>query len=111
MEKTEEEYTESGQEKGTDDGIENRIRRIIVSPILIAEERIFDKGCREGLDEGSRKIAVIHLRGENGDVGGSGFEIFGMGDEEVKKHRSGRDEGTEDEDKSVFPEALEEVFV
>ena len=93
-EEAEEEHAESGQEEGADDRIENRIGRIIVSPILITEERVFDEGCRESLDEGSWKIAVIHFRGKNGDVGGSGFEIFGMGDEEMEEHRGGCDEGT-----------------
>lgn len=110
-EEAKKEHTESGQEESADDGIENRIGRIVVSPILITEERVLDEGCRKSLGEGSWKIAVIHFRGENGDMGRSGFEIFGMGDEEMEEHRSGCDEGTENEDESVFPEAPKEAFV
>lgn len=111
MEETEKEEEKSCQEEGSDDGIEQRIGRIVVAPILITEERVLDEGSRESLDESAWQVAVIHFGREDGDMGGAGFEIFRMRYEEVVEHRGGCDEGAQNEGETVFPEASKEMFV
>lgn len=54
---------------------------------------------------------MVDVRVEDGDMGRAGLEILGMADEKIIEHRSGRQEGAEDEHEGVFPEAFQEFFV
>lgn len=111
MECLPEQYEESREEESADDRIEYRVRRVVVPPVLIAEEVVFDERDREGLSHGSPEIAVVDFRGKHGDMRGSGFEILGMRDEEMVEHRRCGDHGAEDEGEAVLPEALEEALI
>lgn len=111
MECLPEQYEESGEEESADDRIEYRIRRVVVPPVLIAEEVVFDERDRESLGHGAPESAVIDFGGKHGDMRRAGFEILGMRDEEMIEHRRCGDHSTEDEGEAVFPEALEETLV
>lgn len=56
-----EEEKESGEEESADDGIEDRIWRVVVAEILIADEIIFDEGEAERFREGAEEIPMIHF--------------------------------------------------
>lgn len=53
---------ESSEKKSPDKRIKNRIRRIIVTPILITEKIVFDKRKRNCSCERSEYISMIYLR-------------------------------------------------
>ena len=59
---------ESGEEEGADDWIKYRIGRVVVAPVLIPEEIVFDERDRKSLGHGSPKIALVNFRRKHGDM-------------------------------------------
>ena len=104
------EIEEADQEGDTGNRVENRVRRIIMAPVLIADEIVFDETEAERFTERSPEIAVIDLGGENRDGVGATEEMMRILIK-VPEHRRGDDEGGDYEDERMLPVYLEEVFV
>lgn len=62
------EEEESGQEKGSDERIEYRVGWVVVAPVLIAPEVVFEKRKREGLGKRPREVSLVDFGVENGDI-------------------------------------------
>ena len=101
---------ESGKEEDADERIEDGIWRIIVPPVHVADEIVFDQGEADRGSERPPEISSVHFRREDRDGGRSGGEDGRVRGEEIE-HGSGRDSGAEHEDERVFPEAFEKRLV
>lgn len=104
------EVTEASEEEDAGEWIEDRVRRVVVPPVLIAPEVVLDEREAECLGKGPPEVAPIHFRREDRDGPGARGQVLGVGgkliDEGCGSYRSAEDEG-----QTMLPEALEEVFV
>lgn len=78
---TYDEENNPNKEKDAAYEIEKRIGRVVVSPIHISDEGVFDEGKTECFGKCERKIAVIDFGREDRYGCGSRGEIFRMSDE------------------------------
>lgn len=101
----------SGKEKSTNKGIEYRVGWIVVAPILVAPEVVFEEREGKCFGDGARNIAMIEFRVEDGDMSGTRSEIIRVGNKKVIEHRRGSDEGAQDKYESVFPKPFIKFLV
>lgn len=105
------EEEKAGEEESANKGIEDGIGRIVVAPVLVTPEIVFEERKSKGLGYGAEWVTVVDVWVEDGDVGRAGLKVFRMSNEKIIEHGGGGEKSTADEDEGMFPEAFEEMFV
>ena len=101
----------SGKEKSTNKGIEYRIGGIVMAPILVSPEIVFEEREGKCFGDGARDIAVIEFRVEDRDVSGTRSKIIRVSNKKFVEHRRGSDESTQDKHESVLPKPFIKFLV
>lgn len=86
---------EAGEEQCPDKRVEDGIGRVVMPPILVAEEIVFDKGSRERFGKRRGDVSMIDFRRKNRNMSRAGREVFGVSDKKVIEHRESGDQGAE----------------
>ncbi len=83
----------ASEEKGAHKRVKDGIRRVVVAPVLITPEIVFEKRDRKSFGHRAPEITMVDFGRKDRDMGRARDEIVWMRDKEVIEHGDGGEKG------------------